>query len=162
MLDMDIINAALVRQNSSADAATRRAANEANAQKTELNQEDFLMATIGDENYIKPCKALFICDTPLATTKGMDGLLTSNAKKAQELLKEAGYDGTPVLLGNDFSADLVSSNGQFTGRSLLGTVLATFRSLTPGEGLRFHRPPAAPTHGDGSERRTPAAASRGR
>ena len=28
----------------------------------------------------------------------MDGLLTSNAKKAQELLKEAGYDGTPVVL----------------------------------------------------------------
>src|SRR6266513_2705528 len=63
-----------------------------------FNQEDFLMATVGDENYIKPCKALFICDTPFATTKGMDGLLTSNAKKAQELLKEAGYDGTPVLL----------------------------------------------------------------
>ncbi|WP_291856771.1 ABC transporter substrate-binding protein [Bradyrhizobium sp.] len=63
-----------------------------------FNQEDFLMAAIGDENYIKPCKALFICDTALATTKGMDGLLTSNAKKAQELLKEAGYDGTPVLL----------------------------------------------------------------
>src|SRR5260370_37313837 len=63
-----------------------------------FNQEDFLMATIGDENYIKPCKALFICDTPLATTKGMDGLLTSNAKKSQELLKEAGYDGTPVVL----------------------------------------------------------------
>ena len=63
-----------------------------------FNQEDFLMATIGDENYIKACKALFICDTPFATTKGMDGLLTSNAKKAQELLKEAGYDGTPVLL----------------------------------------------------------------
>ena len=56
------------------------------------------MATIGDENYIRPCKALFICDTPLASTKGMDGLLSSNAKKAQELLKEAGYDGTPVVL----------------------------------------------------------------
>src|SRR5215813_6385075 len=63
-----------------------------------FNQEDFLMATVGDENYIKPCTALFICDTPLATTKGMDALLTSNAKKAQELLKEAGYDGTPVVL----------------------------------------------------------------
>ena len=63
-----------------------------------FNQEDFLMAAIGDENYVRPCKALFICDTPLASTKGMDGLLTSNAKKAQELLKEAGYDGTPVLL----------------------------------------------------------------
>src|SRR5438132_443991 len=63
-----------------------------------FNQEDFLMATIGDENYVKECKALFICDTPLASTKGMDGLLTSNVKKAQELLKEAGYDGTPVVL----------------------------------------------------------------
>ena len=63
-----------------------------------FNQEDFLMATIGDENYIKACKALFICDTPLGSTKGMDGLLTSNVKKAQELLKEAGYDGTPVVL----------------------------------------------------------------
>jgi peptide/nickel transport system substrate-binding protein len=63
-----------------------------------FNQEDFLMATIGDAEYIKECKALFICGTPLATTAGMDGLLTGNAKKAQELLKEAGYDGTPVLL----------------------------------------------------------------
>ena len=63
-----------------------------------FNQEDFLMATIGDAEYIKECKALFICGTPFASTKGMDGLLTSNAKKAQELLKEAGYDGTPVVL----------------------------------------------------------------
>jgi peptide/nickel transport system substrate-binding protein len=63
-----------------------------------FNQEDFLMATIGDADYIKECKALFICGTPFASTKGMDGLLTSNAKKAQELLKEAGYDGTPVVL----------------------------------------------------------------
>ena len=53
------------------------------------------MATIGDPEYIKECKALFICGTPFASTKGMDGLLTSNFKKAQELLKEAGYDGTP-------------------------------------------------------------------
>ena len=63
-----------------------------------FNQEDFLMATIGDPEYIKECKALFICGTPFASTKGMDGLLTSNVKKAQELLKEAGYDGTPVVL----------------------------------------------------------------
>jgi peptide/nickel transport system substrate-binding protein len=63
-----------------------------------FNQEDFLMATIGDAEYIKECKALFICGTPFASTKGMDGLLTSNVKKAQELLKEAGYDGTPVVL----------------------------------------------------------------
>jgi peptide/nickel transport system substrate-binding protein len=63
-----------------------------------FNQEDFLMGAIGDPAYIKECKAYFVCGTPFGTTVGMDGLLTSNAKKAQELLKEAGYDGTPIVL----------------------------------------------------------------
>jgi peptide/nickel transport system substrate-binding protein len=63
-----------------------------------FNQEDFLMAAIGDPAYIKECKALFICGTTFGSTKGTDDVLTSNIKKAQELLKDAGYDGTPVVL----------------------------------------------------------------
>jgi peptide/nickel transport system substrate-binding protein len=63
-----------------------------------FNQEDFLMGAIGDKEFINECKAVFVCGTPLATTKGTNGLMTSNARKAQELLKEAGYDGTPVVL----------------------------------------------------------------
>jgi peptide/nickel transport system substrate-binding protein len=63
-----------------------------------FNQEDFLMASIGDPAYIKECKALFICGTTFGSTKGTDDVLTSNMKKAQELLKDAGYDGTPVVL----------------------------------------------------------------
>jgi len=63
-----------------------------------FNQEDFLMATVGDSAYAKECKALFICGTTFGSTKGTDDVLTSNMKKAQELLKEAGYDGTPVVL----------------------------------------------------------------
>jgi len=63
-----------------------------------FNQEDFLMATVGDSVYAKECKALFICGTTFGSTKGTDDVLTSNMKKAQELLKEAGYDGTPVVL----------------------------------------------------------------
>jgi peptide/nickel transport system substrate-binding protein len=63
-----------------------------------FNQEDFLQATIGDKQYYKPCKALFVCGTPLESTKGMDGLLESNFTRAQALLKEAGYDGTPIVL----------------------------------------------------------------
>ena len=35
-----------------------------------FNQEDFLMATIGDENYIKACKALFVCDTQVRHHQG--------------------------------------------------------------------------------------------
>src|SRR5215510_342826 len=63
-----------------------------------FNQEDFPKATIGDSNYYKACKAIFVCGTPLASEKGMDGLLTSNFQKAKALLKEAGYDGTPIVL----------------------------------------------------------------
>ena len=63
-----------------------------------LNQEDFLKAVHGDAKYYKICKALFICGSPLATDKGMEGLLESNFKKSRELLAEAKYDGTPVVL----------------------------------------------------------------
>src|ERR1700751_2851747 len=63
-----------------------------------FNQKDFLDAVIGNPNYYKVCKAMFVCGTPLASDKGMDGLLESNFTKAKELLKEAGYDGTPIVL----------------------------------------------------------------
>jgi peptide/nickel transport system substrate-binding protein len=63
-----------------------------------LNQKDFLDATIGDPEYYKLCKAMFVCGTALASEKGMEGRLESNFNKAKELLKEANYDGTPIVL----------------------------------------------------------------
>ena len=41
---------------------------------------------------------MFVCGTAMATDAGMEGLLESNFQKARDLLKEAGYDGTPVVL----------------------------------------------------------------
>lgn len=59
MLDMDIVNAALVRQYSDPDAAAAaRAANAANAKKTELNQEDFLTLMITQLKNQDPFKPL--------------------------------------------------------------------------------------------------------
>ena len=46
MLDMDLINAAMVRQNSPEQAAAAAAANAKNAKKGELNQDDFLTLMI--------------------------------------------------------------------------------------------------------------------
>jgi peptide/nickel transport system substrate-binding protein len=63
-----------------------------------LNQEDFLKAVVGDEEYYKVCKAMFICGTPFETSAGFEDKLESNFKKARELLAEAKYDGTPVVL----------------------------------------------------------------
>lgn len=63
-----------------------------------FNQKDFLDAVVGNPEYYRVCKALFPCGTPLSSEKGVDGLLDSNAQKARDLLKEAGYDGTPIVL----------------------------------------------------------------
>lgn len=63
-----------------------------------LNQEDFLKAAVGDPEYYKVCKAMFICGSPLAMEAGMQGRLQSDFAKSKALLKEAGYDGTPVTL----------------------------------------------------------------
>ncbi len=65
-----------------------------------FNQEDFLKAVIGDKEYYKVCQSLFPCGTPLESKKGLDGglLIESNVAKARALLKEANYDGTPIVL----------------------------------------------------------------
>ena len=63
-----------------------------------FNQEDFLKAVVGEPEFYKTCKAMFICGMPFATEAGMEDKLESNFKKARELLQEAKYDGTPVVL----------------------------------------------------------------
>jgi peptide/nickel transport system substrate-binding protein len=63
-----------------------------------LNQKDFLDAVIGDATYYKLCKSIYICQTALETPAGMTGLLESNFARARDLLKEAGYDGAPIVL----------------------------------------------------------------
>jgi peptide/nickel transport system substrate-binding protein len=74
-----------------------------------FNQKDFLQAVIGDPTYYKVCKAMFVCGTPLASEKGMDGLLESNFQKARDLLKEANYDGTPVVLMQSTDLDVLTN-----------------------------------------------------
>src|SRR5262249_56855447 len=57
-----------------------------------------LEAVVGNPQYWRTCKALFTCASPLATEAGMDGLLEGNAEKARQMPREAGYDGTPIVL----------------------------------------------------------------
>jgi peptide/nickel transport system substrate-binding protein len=63
-----------------------------------FGQEEFLKATVGDPKYYKVCKQPFICGTPLGSDEGLKDVLNQDAAKAKELLKAAGYDGTPVVL----------------------------------------------------------------
>src|SRR5262249_43221572 len=63
-----------------------------------FNQEDFLRAAVGDAAYYQACKSYFICATAFAAEAGSEDRLTSNFAKSRELLKAAGYDGTPIVV----------------------------------------------------------------
>jgi peptide/nickel transport system substrate-binding protein len=74
-----------------------------------FNQKDFLDAVIGNPDYYKTCKAMFVCGTALASEAGMEGLLESNFNKARDLLKEANYDGTPIVLMHSTDLDVLTN-----------------------------------------------------
>jgi len=74
------------------DARVRRAA------MTALSQEEFLQAGIGDPRYYRLCKAIFTCESPLASDAGMADMLNGNAQKARAMLKEAGQEGVSIVL----------------------------------------------------------------
>jgi len=63
-----------------------------------LNQADFMKATIGDPRYYRECRAMFGCGAPFESTVGFDGILHSNFEESKKLLKEAGYDGKPIVV----------------------------------------------------------------
>ncbi len=100
-----------------------------------LNQKDFLEATVGNPDYYQPCKAMFVCGTPLASEKGMEGLLESNFRKSQELLKEAGYDGKPIVLLH--STDLQSLTNLGPSPSSCWSAAASRSTCNPPTGRRW-------------------------
>lgn len=72
-----------------------------------LAQEPMLQAQVGDPEIYKVCNAPFICGTTYGKEYG-DLLIKPNIAKAKALLKEAGYDGTPIVMLHQ--TDLQSSN----------------------------------------------------
>ncbi len=63
-----------------------------------LDQKAFLEANVGNPAYYKECRSVFPCGSPLESTKGWEDKLSGNTAKAKQILQEAGYDGTPVVL----------------------------------------------------------------
>jgi peptide/nickel transport system substrate-binding protein len=61
-------------------------------------QEPFLRAQVGVKDLYRPCGSMFVCGGPWGTTAGSELQMKGGMKKAQELLKASGYDGTPVVI----------------------------------------------------------------
>lgn len=64
-----------------------------------IAQQDVMDAMIGDPELFILCGALFVCGTPLESAVGTETLVQGNGQDlARQLLAEAGYDGTPVVV----------------------------------------------------------------
>jgi len=62
-----------------------------------LAQEDLLEALNGNPKFSRPCKSVFPCGSPHASDAGTQGWLEGNAQRARQMLRDAGYDNTPVV-----------------------------------------------------------------
>jgi peptide/nickel transport system substrate-binding protein len=63
-----------------------------------LRQKPFLEANVGDARFYRECKSLFPCGLPLESGKGWEDRLNGDTAKAKQILQEAGYDGTPLVM----------------------------------------------------------------
>jgi peptide/nickel transport system substrate-binding protein len=63
-----------------------------------LNQEMFLQVQVGIPGLSRTCFSVYPCQTPYATTTGMDFIAHPNVGRARQLLVESGYSGTPIVL----------------------------------------------------------------
>ncbi|WP_206612797.1 ABC transporter substrate-binding protein [Paenirhodobacter populi] len=64
-----------------------------------MSQKDVLDALIGNPDYYSVCGAIMGCGTPLGSEDGAEVLVKGgDIEAAQKLLKESGYDGTPVVI----------------------------------------------------------------
>lgn len=76
-----------------------------------IDQKQIMQADIGNPKYYRTCAALFGCDTKYASTVGADDLIKADPEKSKALLKEAGYDGTPIVIMHP--TDFANAGGSF-------------------------------------------------
>lgn len=83
------------------------------------NQADYLAAIVRDRELQRPCWAVFGCGMPLESNAGIgDWAQAANADRARTLLREAGYDGTPIVLINPPTNDRINAMSLVTAQKL--------------------------------------------
>lgn len=83
-----------------------------------VGQKDLLTAQYGDAQNNMACGAVFGCGTPYESDVMADLAIEANPEKAKELLKEAGYDGAPVMLMHVTDSDAMAAVGPVMAQQL--------------------------------------------
>ncbi len=84
-----------------------------------LGQQDYLVGMYGDmTEFYQECPALFMCGTPLESDANAERIMVKDAEAANALLKEAGYDGTPITVLHAMDINDQRIGGTITVQSL--------------------------------------------
>jgi len=81
-------------------------------------QEDVLKAVMGNPDYYRTCAAVMGCGNLLADTYGEAWIVPADIEKARALIKEANYDGAPVVILQPTDLALVASQPIVIGAAL--------------------------------------------
>jgi peptide/nickel transport system substrate-binding protein len=71
-----------------------------------VSQRDYMAAAYGDQKFWRECYAFWVCGSPNGTEVGSDEYRQPDLARSRALLKEANYQGEPVVLigGSDVPA----------------------------------------------------------
>ena len=71
-----------------------------------FSQTDYMSAAYGDPKLWHECYAYWVCGSPNGTEIGSERYRTPILDRARQLVRESGYDGTPIVLigGSDIPA----------------------------------------------------------
>ena len=83
-----------------------------------INQQDWADAQIGNPDYSTLTGAMFIAKTPFASEAGFPA--KPDPALAKQLLKDGGYDGTPVVIMQPTDLAIVAALGPVTAQALRG------------------------------------------
>jgi peptide/nickel transport system substrate-binding protein len=83
-----------------------------------VGQEDVLKALVGNPKYYQTCAAVMGCGNPNGDSYGAEWVIPSDIEKAKALLKEAKYDGTPVLVLQPTDIAMLSAQPLIIGDAL--------------------------------------------
>lgn len=83
-----------------------------------IDQNDYMSAALGDKKYWRTCYSVYPCGTALENQAGNAVMKVANIEAAKKALKEANYDGTPVVILNPADIPVIDALTKVTVRKL--------------------------------------------
>lgn len=83
-----------------------------------MNQNDYMSAALGEQKFWRTCYSVFPCGTAFENEAGNSVMKVANIETAKKALKEAKYDGTPVVILNPADIPVIAAFTKVTADKL--------------------------------------------